>query len=223
MKNYEGSYGFMNNDKAMGNSNFERIEADFYPTPSEVTEALIPFLFKPPFCLTDRSNIWEPACGTGTMSEVLKKYFTAVNSTDLFDYGYEDMDFIDEEKGQGKSTVDFLKMRENLWAKAIITNPPYGGEDKKIAEKFIRKALELTKENNGTVAMLLRKEYDSASGRNDLFSKPPFAKKIDLTWRPRWIPYKPGDKGPRHNYSWFLWQWGYTAEPTISYAYKKKS
>ena len=83
---------------------------------------------------------------------------------------------------------------------SIITNPPY-----KLAEAFIRKALELTEPLQGRVAMLLRNEYDCAKSRRDLFEHPAFLKKIVLTKRPRWSTE---DKAsPRHNFAWYIWCW----------------
>ena len=76
-----------------------RIENDFYPTPPEVTAALMDFL-KLPIC-----TVWEPACGELAISNVVKRYGHSVISTDLV---------------TGDSF--FSTHRE---ADAIITNPPF--------------------------------------------------------------------------------------------------
>ena len=60
---------------------------DFLPTPVWATHALID---NEKF----EGDIWEPACGDGSMSRVLES--TVVQSTDLFDRGY------------GEAGVDFL-------------------------------------------------------------------------------------------------------------------
>lgn len=194
----------MMQDMAMGNSRFERKPVDFYPTPIEVTQALIPYLFQHPFNLSKDNVIWEPACGNGAMSNVIKNSFKEVISTDINYYGY------------GYPGVDFLECKEPF-SSVIITNPPYS----EMAEKFIRKGLELTKPYNGIICMLLRKEYDSAAGRNDLFNEQsPFCMKIDLLWRPRWFEYVIGDPGPRHNFSWFCWNWNYTGKALLEYAHR---
>ncbi|GAB7057373.1 hypothetical protein JCM16163A_41220 [Paenibacillus sp. YK5] len=49
----------------------KRRELDYYPTPPEVTHALMQFL-KAEGVLDGVWLIWEPACGDGAMSEVLK-------------------------------------------------------------------------------------------------------------------------------------------------------
>lgn len=189
----------MLSDVAMENSNFERKELDFYPTPPEVTQALIPFLFEYPIGLTKENTIWECACGNGAMSEVLKPHFKEVISTDINWYGY------------GYPNINFYEL-QSPYSSVIITNPPYASD----AEKFIRKGLELTKPYNGIMALILRKEFDSAKRRNDLFNiQSPFCMKIDLLWRPRWFDYIPGDCGPRHNFSWFVWNWKHAGDYAI--------
>lgn len=193
------------NDAAMGNSRFERREADFYATPEWCTEAVIPFLFDEPIGLYPTQRIWEPACGDGKMSRVLERYFKSVLSTDLHDRGY------------GQAGRDFLRcsvLPERF--KAIITNPPYD-----LAEPFIRHALNFMMGERGVVAMFLRHEYDCAKSRNDLFhSGRHFALKVALTSRPRWIEGSEGS--PRHNYAWYIWQMGYEGAPRLAYAHKPK-
>lgn len=88
-----------------------RIDSDFYPTPSEVTIALLDFLKLKP------SIVWEPACGEYAISNVVSSYGHTVISTDI-KYG-------DDYFNTKKDNID-----------AIITNPPF-----KYAEKFIRKSL----------------------------------------------------------------------------------
>jgi hypothetical protein len=54
--------------------------------------------------------------------------------------------------------------------KNIVTNPPY-----KLAQKFIEQAIDIIEPMKGKVALLLRNEYDSAAGRQHLFSGCPQA------------------------------------------------
>jgi hypothetical protein len=180
----------------LGSPSFVRRDLDHYPTPDWVSAAILPYLSRH---LKTASSIWEPACGTGCMAEVLRRDHTVI-ATDIADYGYSN------------GICDFLKSGEP--ASVIVTNPPYNG-----AEIFIRHALKLTENKHGIVAMLLRNEYDSAVGRIDLFNKPPFARKIVLTRRPRWIPGT--TVAPRHNYSWFLWDHRWTGEPVLNYHVEK--
>lgn len=91
-----------------------RREKDFYPTPPEVTEALLRFLELP-----KEFTIWEPACGHGDMIKVMEDHGYKVFGTDIM-YGF---DFI---------SCDPVK------CDFIITNPPFS-----LAEEFIRRAKSL--------------------------------------------------------------------------------
>lgn len=187
-------------DLAMGNLDYERIDGDLYETEEWVTRALYGHF-------TVRGEIWECACGSGKMSRVLEAmgghtHSVPVYSSDLFERGY------------GDAGVDFLQQNTlPPGVRTIITNPPYT-----LAEKFIRHALSLTQPVSGVVAMLLRNEYDSAKGRNDLFCCPPFAKKVVLTSRPRWIEGSEGS--PRHNYAWFVFDWNHAGDSVIGYGHR---
>lgn len=93
----------------------ERSKRDFYPTPPEVTEALVHFLG------LKNLTIWEPACGQKDMAQVLRDAGNAVIATDI------------------QSGVDFLTCQpmECDW---IITNPPF-----KLADQFITRCAETGK------------------------------------------------------------------------------
>lgn len=110
----------------------ERAPADHYPTPPQVTRAL---LFRERF----EGAIWEPACGDGAIAKVLAATSHTVVSSDLHDYGF------------GESARDFLGERIAR-APNIITNPPYGHG---LADQFVQHALRLTRPFRGKVAMLL--------------------------------------------------------------------
>jgi len=94
-----------------GNNNGDRRELDFYPTPKEVTIALMNFLE------LDPCTVWECAAGNGAMSNVIKKYGHNVIETDII-------------TGQ-----DFLTTTD-IKADAIITNPPFN-----LSHLFIEKAV----------------------------------------------------------------------------------
>lgn len=101
---------------AGGNSAYGRRQSDFYPTPPDVTVAIMRFLNLP-----RTTSVWEPATGEGDMAGVLQTYFETVYTTDILD----GTDFL-------KSSIDAAD-----W---IITNPPFS-----LAEAFIRRAAELGK------------------------------------------------------------------------------
>lgn len=97
---------------AGGNTAYKRSGADFYPTPPDVTFALLDFLR----ISYDKAVIWEPACGEGHMVNQIKKMGYDAFGTDI------------------KTGTDFLTAdppRDFTW---IITNPPFS-----LSEQFIRR------------------------------------------------------------------------------------
>ena len=109
-----------------------RARYEFYPTPPEATRALLSVE-------QFDGSIWEPACGRGAISMVLEAAGHQVVSTDLIQRDY------------GTGEIDFLRETESR-AKHIVTNPPYG---RGLGDAFVRHALHLTRETDGSVAMLL--------------------------------------------------------------------
>src|SRR5271166_3337630 len=77
---------------------------DFYPTPRWATFALIE---NESFC----GDIWECACGDGSMVEVLEHACNRIAGSDLYDRGF------------GEIGHDFLTSKRR--ATNIVTNPPY--------------------------------------------------------------------------------------------------
>ena len=94
-----------------GNFNNSRRKLDYYPTPRNVTIALLDFL-KLPLTYT----IWEPACGNGAMSSVFKEYGYNTVETDII---------------HGQDYFNTFEISD-----AIITNPPFN-----LSVQFIEKAL----------------------------------------------------------------------------------
>jgi hypothetical protein len=95
----------------------DRVKDDFYPTPNYVIDALLNRE-------TFEGEIWEPACGDGAISKVLKSRGHTVFSSDLIDRNYGDAHF------------DFLLSHRKT--DNIITNPPFN-----IGTKFTVHALDL--------------------------------------------------------------------------------
>ena len=142
-------------------STTKRREHDFYPTPPEVTHALMKFLNLP-----KDTAVWEPACGDGAMSEVIAEYCCNVDSTDLRD----------DDNVFGEGGIDFLKTDTNCTA--IITNPPFCR-----SEEFIRHALGKA----DIVCMVLKSQYWHAKKRIKLFEEHPPAFVLPLSWRPDFL------------------------------------
>jgi hypothetical protein len=102
------------------------------PTPPEATRALLSVE-------TFDGPIWEPACGEGAIAKELAASGHQVVSTDRYEYDF------------GEAGVDFLAERTPR-ARHIVTNPPYG---QGLADAFMLKALALTRQTGGKVALLL--------------------------------------------------------------------
>ena len=162
-----------------GGKKEDRQKNDFYPTPPEVTIALMDFLD-----LNSDLKVWEPACGNGAMSEVIKTYGHTVHSTDLrLDNGY------------GIGGMDFLNLPNTLYKglfDVIITNPPFN-----LAEEFILKALDKAP----IVAMVLKSQYWHAKKRVDLFRENTPAFILPMTWRPDFL----GGGSPTMDCIWTVW------------------
>ena len=218
-------------DPAMsGQLDYARIDNDFYPTPVKFVHCLAAHY--PLFA----RNWWEPAVGEGHIAfEVERLSHRPVTMSDIVRY---------PKLGDAEMTVaDFLTMETAPeGVTGIITNPPYltvnveGDPEwtylaplckrygmkrlKKIslAELFLRHALHLMKPVQGSVAMFLRNEFDCGKGRMDLFANnPAYYMKVVCTERPRWIEGSTGS--PRHNYSWFVFDFINDGGPFVRYSH----
>jgi hypothetical protein len=161
------------------------IDANFYPTPPEAVRALLSVE-------TFDGSIHEPACGQGHISRVLEAAGHQVVSTDLSDWGY------------GETGLDFLRQTEPR-AKHIVTNPPYG---RGLADEFTRKALILTRETGGKVAMLLNLASLAHETRTPRWRKTPPARLYAIDSVLCWPD--PDQAPPKHftahRYCWAVWE-----------------
>lgn len=176
---------------ATGHSDKEREANDYYATHPDNTEWLMRLER-----FSDR--IWEPACGEGHISEVLKAYGHDVRNTDLIDRGY------------GEGGVDFL-MQTERWEGDIITNPPYS-----YATEFVEKALQLIQDRH-KVAMFLKLTFLEGKRRKELFRD--FPPKTIWVSSSRAICAKCGRfdemKGSAMAFAWFVWQKGYCGDTVV--------
>lgn len=135
-------------------------------------------------------HVWEPACGSGKMVRALKSVGYEVLATDI----------------DGGS--DFLKFGCDVQeTDAVITNPPYA-----LATEFIEHALTF---GVGTIAMLLRTDFDHAKSRQHLFQDQRFSKKVVLTKRIKWFEDSKGQ--PSFNHAWFIWENSHQGAPALAY------
>ena len=163
----------------------EREKNDFYATDPKAMYKLLEYE-------TFNKNIWEPACGEGNLSEVLKENGYNVYSTDLIDRGY------------GEDHYNFLE--SNLKFNGdIITNPPF-----KYATEFVKKSLESVELGN-KVAMFMKLNYICGVKRyNEIYSTLPpqriyaFIKRINCAKN---NDFK-GCGNSAIDYAWFVWEKG---------------
>ena len=179
----------------VGSSEKTREVMDFYPTPPYATQKLLEME-------TFTGTIYEPACGDGAITKVLKEFYSdrPIYSTDLIDRGYgerRDLNFLTED--YTGSTI------EN-----IITNPPY-----KLAQEFIEKSLKVA---DSKVAMLLKLNFLEGQKRNGLFKTTPLKAVYVFSKR---LSFDKGDEKGKGNgllaYAWYVWEKGYKGKPQIDW------
>ena len=122
----------------------EREVNDYYATDPKAAEWLIEL--EP-----ELDNIWECACGEGHLAKVFDRAGRLQFATDLINRGYG-------------GVVDFLNTDTNIkYNGDIVSNPPY-----KIAERFIRKALDTVTDGH-KVCMFLKLTFLESKSRKQLF------------------------------------------------------
>tara|TARA_Y100001972_G_scaffold67724_1_gene82578 strand:- start:90 stop:734 length:645 start_codon:yes stop_codon:yes gene_type:complete len=172
------------------NATGKRKKSDFYETPYSLTRK---FLDVEEF---DKSlTICEPACGAGAISNILKER-------------WEDglVSAYDKE-------TNFLLETGNY--DYIVTNPPFS-----LAHEFILKAKTVV---NKKFALLLPLSYLHGKKRFDeIYTDEEFSlKKVYIFTRYPMLGDKLREDGKYTTgmmvYAWFVWEKGYTDEPTISW------
>lgn len=170
----------------------QRAAADYYTTDQTAVEYFMQHL-KRNYCDSTYYKelfnvVWEPACGCGNISEVVKKYANKVISTDLYDRGY------------GHTGVDFLKttkLPEDCMC--IITNPPYS-----LSDEFIKHAMDLLPRSARYFALLNISYLAGKKRFNDIY-KNQYLRAIHIY--PNRINCYKNNENTGHsspvNYAWF--------------------
>ncbi len=167
--------------------------ADVYETPPVAVDALLRNMHLP-------HRLWEPACGSGNIVNVLRDAGHEVVASDLNDYG-------DPTHFYGR---DFLLERKVPdGCECIITNPPY-----MLAHEFVRHALKLCP----FVVMLMRLAFMESERRSDILDDGTlaevlvFRKRLPMMHRKDW-------EGPKANsgmaFAWFVWDGHHNGFTTI--------
>ena len=179
---------------------------DYFPTPPWATRALIEYVL-PEIGVTGRqlNSVWEPACGEGHISEVVKEYGVKVYATDIFDYGRAQDRLCDFLFGD---YAPHVKKNPYDW---IITNPPFGDE----AIKFVQVGLDQAKVG---VAMFFRSQWavEGVERYETIFRDHPptmcafFVERVNLC-KGRWDP----DGTTATAYCWLVWKKNEAPRPTF--------
>ena len=171
------------------NNDGGRPENDFYPTPPAGTLGLLKVE-------SFVGNVWEPACGDGSMSKVLESAGYKVISTDL------------EPRGYG-SQGDFF-FYGSLLAPNIVTNPPF-----RLAQEFADRALALGCDK---LALLCKLVFLEGKERGAWFPTTPlkhvyvFSERLTM---PR--NGEPQTGGGMIAFAWFVWERGYSGKPMVGW------
>jgi hypothetical protein len=180
-------------------SGYDRVENDFYPTPTWVTEALLN-------CVTLRGPVWEPCCGDGAMARVIAGRGHEVTASDLKDRGF------------GRTGIDFFAARSFAeGCQSMVTNPPYGdggGSAKGVHVpgallNFVRHAIALTERADGQLALLVRFQWLAGRKAANLISSGPLSKVIVLRKRILWFDHGPATTNGQHHHAWLFWDCQY--------------
>lgn len=173
---------------ASNHTDAEREQLDFYATEPKATQVLLEQETFSPY-------VWEPACGMGHISEVLKENGYTVFSSDIIDRGYE-----------GTKVLDFFKTYDTNTD--IVTNPPY-----KYAKEFVEHALQISRKGT-KIAMFLKLTFLESKKRRELFDKYPpkviyvSSSRLQCAKNGDFEIYKQG-VGTAVAYAWYIWVKGY--------------
>jgi hypothetical protein len=163
---------------------------DFYPTPPWATYALVD---------NERfvGDIWECACGDGSMTEVLGRTGMRVISSDLYDRGF------------GEPDHDFLTSDRR--AANIVTNPPFHS-----AEGFVAQCFRLA---HAKFALLLRLAFlEGANRTRTIFHKHPPARVWVFSERITFYPKGAKIAGNGTTaYAWFVWDKAHEASTELKW------
>lgn len=169
----------------------ERERDDYYATEPKAVELLLDLE-------KFDSNILEPCCGEGHMSEVLKSAGYNVTSSDLIDRGY----------GGVKSLFDYEHFDGD-----IVTNPPY-----KLALDCVKKSLDIVDDGH-KVAMFLKIQFLESKTRKEFFEQYP--PKVVYVASKRLVCAKNGDfnqyTGKAMSFAWFIWEKGYKGDTILKW------
>lgn len=185
----------------------DRAKDDFYPTPPEVTVALLDALIEDGH-ITAGCPVWEPACGDGAIAEVLNVYGHDTINTDI------------TERMEGMSVSDFFEYPYMpSGCTTIITNPPYQPivkGKKRGVEAWIEHGMGLPDVQR--MALLMKTTALAGQARCKILERSGLH--TVYQFRHRVTFYKEGQstgKSGMIDFAWFYFEKGYTKPPIIKW------
>lgn len=168
---------------------------DDFPTPPWATRAFLSHYFVDHEL--GESSAWEPACGRGHMAQVLNEFFGAVRASDVFDYGYgEIQDFL----------TGLTALRSVDW---LITNPPF-----RLAEDFLVRGRQVARKG---VALLTRTVFIESVGRFErVFKNAAPSTVLQYTERVPMVKGRVDRKASTATgYAWLVWEFAREGQQTL--------
>lgn len=191
---------------AGGNSEYGRVDNDFYATDPKAVEMLLNTINYTP----KGREFLEPCVGEGHIADIVNRYYNDyfhMTGLDIVDRGWSNGRFIKE---------NFLTWKCETPYDLIITNPPYS-----LAKEFVEKGMECLY-NGGYMCMFLKIQFLESAKRKELFDKyPPKYIYVFRNRMPTWNNRQP--KNPKIGkkwattmcYAWFVWEKGSISEPIV--------
>lgn len=157
-------------------------------------------------------DIWDPACGRGTIPIVASRRGIPSYGSDLVDRGF------------GATGVNFFDL-PHASAPNIVSNPPFA-----VIEQWIEHALRLAE---GKVAIFGQLSLLAGQRRGAWFPHTPLSRVWVCSKR---VPCPPGEQAPAIDawdrdtitggfidYAWLVWTHGYAGEPRLGWLPRQRS
>lgn len=168
---------------------------DFYPTPTEVTRAL---LAVEGGRIAEFDGVWEPAAGDGAMAEPMRAYGLSVYASDLID------------RGAGAEIRSFYDFTEAP-CRAQVTNPPYCEVNARDGRgRWLEHSFSLGLDY---VALFLNWDWPAAAGLSGLLARHPISRVYVCRWKVDFT----GKGAPPQRNAWFIWDRTWTGETALRF------
>lgn len=182
-------------------------EYDFYETPKWATEKVIEALLTDGL-INKYDEIYEPCCGAGAISDVLKQYgFENLKCSDI-----QDTEYIKGDKG-----IDVYDLEDNI-CDVVFTNPPYNlmTLKEKDGGSMLKEFLRISRHK---VILLLNIFFLSSKERKELLETSHLHHVYIHSDRVTMYPF--GEEKPKNGgtkmYAWMIWDKNYNDKPTLSW------